>query len=307
MRPVTVPVVCCANANAQVSSTSVTAPSNFLIIPPPTEQKNQCPTENAVRTRSVTEIGTLQLTCFLTATGTPYFWRNCKDVRMRAAPRIGAKSAGLSLNVIGADGSVSLLDRPQQSLNFRALRRVCRQTRQQLTRGHRGVRSTAGPGVGEREIEARFVESRIGGERGFERADRAREIALRALQDAKVGGDHGVARLALTGGGERPLRAGQVVAPAETGGEPEMRVGGRQSAVDGPREFLFGPRAVARLEACITEAQVRLTVARIDFQDLLERRHQRRAGQLTGRHLRDARRDVAAIFWIRARHCGLRI
>ena len=71
-----------------------------------------------------------------------------------------------------------------------------------------------------------------------------RQTAPGGLEDAEVRGHDRIVRLALSGLVERPLGAGQVVAPAEAGGQTDMRVRGRQSAVDRRRELPFRPRAV---------------------------------------------------------------
>src|SRR5258705_2101790 len=46
-RPVMVPVVCCANADAQASSINTAAPNKYLLIPtPPICSKERCPAQD---------------------------------------------------------------------------------------------------------------------------------------------------------------------------------------------------------------------------------------------------------------------
>ena len=77
-----------------------------------------------------------------------------------------------------------------------------------------------------------------------------------------------------------------------------MRVGRRQPAVDRRVEFVLGVRAVVLREAHVPEPHVRLTVAPVDAENVLEGMFERVARQLARGDLRDARGDVAAILRI---------
>src|SRR5438093_13480806 len=77
-----------------------------------------------------------------------------------------------------------LLERTPQSLDFRALRGVRRQSSQQFIGSGCRVGTLAEARVGEREVEARFVEIGIGRERRLQRAHRGGVVAAGRLQDA---------------------------------------------------------------------------------------------------------------------------
>ena len=81
-------------------------------------------------------------------------------------------------------------------------------------------------------------------------------------------------------------------------------IGRRQAVGDRGGELGLGAGAVARLQVRVPESQTRLSVSRIGAHDRFERRDERVAGQLAGRHLRDARRQIAAVFRIRPRTAG---
>src|SRR5688572_30448399 len=94
---------------------------------------------------------------------------------------------------------------------------------------------------------------RIGGERLFEGVDGTRKVALRCLQNADVRGDSWVIRLEPPRFGERLFGAGEVVAPAEAGGEPEIHVRRGQRRGGGGFERRLGARTIPALKPHVTK------------------------------------------------------
>src|SRR5947199_3790921 len=145
----------------------------------------------------------------------------------------------------------------------------------------------------------------IDGERRLHGLDGTCQIALCRAQDPEVGRDDSIRRLEATGLGKGAFGSSEIAPPPPAGSEPEIGVGRWQAARDRPFELRLRARAVARLQTRVAEPQVGLAIARIVAQDPLERRDERRARELARRHLRDARRELAAIFGIGSRAAGV--
>src|SRR5262252_11192580 len=118
----------------------------------------------------------------------PWFCGQLKGHALLSSRASRCEKMDSSVNAIRLYGlgvsRTSLPKGAEQSLDLGPLRRGRRQAGQQVARRGLGVRTASGPRVGEREVEARFVEVRIGGERGGQRLDCARQIAFRSAQDA---------------------------------------------------------------------------------------------------------------------------
>ena len=169
------------------------------------------------------------------------------------------------------------LHRFEQSFNLGPLGGGRWKPSQQVAGGRGGLRPAAGFGVRDREIESSLVKVGVDFEGCLQRLDGVRHAAPGGLKDAEVRGHDRIVRFSLPGFVERPLGAGEVVAAPETRGQTEVRVCGRQAAVDGGGEFMLGAWAVTRLQQDITETQVRLAVGCVDGQNLLQRRPERGA------------------------------
>src|SRR5437867_7074649 len=106
-RPVTLPVVCCANVVAQASNTSAAAPKNFLIIPTPPDMLcglRQRLLADSDLWRPPSAIETPELTVFCPALEPlilPQLYRcTCSRTHMKRCEKMN-----LSLNVIRTSGS----------------------------------------------------------------------------------------------------------------------------------------------------------------------------------------------------------
>src|SRR2546427_3310168 len=142
---------------------------------------------------------------------------------------------------VAVNGSRSgLLERAKQPLHFGPLRRIRWKAAQQILSGSPGLGPPAETRIRQREIEARLVQVRVGRERVLQRRDRRGMLAPRRLQDPEIRRHDRIGGLALPRLLEHARGAGQIVAPAQTLGQPALRAGPWEAAVHRPREFLIG-------------------------------------------------------------------
>src|SRR5207249_5081021 len=117
------------------------------------------------------------------------------------------------------------------------------QPSQQLARGRGSFGPTAGLRVREREVESRFVQVRVGSKSGLQRLDGSRQVAFGRLKNAEVCDQDRIVWFPSATFLQCALGSRHVVATTKARRQTEMRVRGRQSAVDGGRDLMLGPWA----------------------------------------------------------------
>src|SRR5262245_29356893 len=145
-RPVIAPVVCCAYAAAHVSSRAITARRSVLIIHSSRKSAGnvQCPASDRGRWRPLAGLEHISLPFRYTGVNPHFRWMSQCEVALSRA-KVAAEEDWL-------------LQRADETLDFGALRRGGGQPCQQIAGGGGGFGATAGPGVREREVEARLVQ-----------------------------------------------------------------------------------------------------------------------------------------------------